>query len=105
GRTELERMADVDGSPVLEGTTLYATSYKGETVALDAPSGRPAWTHDAGGPGRAAVSADRVVVTGASGTVWGLDKATGSGLWQQDGLLRRNATAPAIQGSYAVVGD
>jgi outer membrane protein assembly factor BamB len=105
GRTELERMSDVDGSPVLDDTTLYATSFKGKTVALDAPSGRPSWTHDTGGPGRPAVSADRVVVTGASGTVWGLDKAGGSGLWQQDGLLRRNTTAPAIQGEYAVVGD
>jgi outer membrane protein assembly factor BamB len=105
GRTELERMADVDGSPVLDGTTLYATSYKKQTVALDAPTGRPLWAHDAGGPGRAAVSADRVVVSGASGTVWGLDKAGGGGLWEQAALARRNVTGPAIQGEYAVVGD
>jgi len=105
GRTELERMADVDGSPVLEGTTLYATSYKKQTVALDAPSGRPMWTHDAGGPGKTGVASDRVVVSGASGTVWGMDKASGSGLWQQDGLARRNVTGPAVQGDYAVVGD
>ena len=52
GRTELERMADVDGTPVLDGPTLYATSYKKQTAALDAPSGRPLWTHDAGGAGR-----------------------------------------------------
>jgi len=105
GRTELERMADVDGSPALDGTTLYATSYKKQTVALDAPSGRPLWTHDAGGPGRAGVSGDKVVVSGTSGTVWGLDKAGGNGLWQQDVLTRRSVTAPAIQGDYAVVGD
>ncbi|MDB6163519.1 MAG: bamB, partial [Xanthomonadaceae bacterium] len=105
GRTELERMADVDGSPVLDGTTLYATSYKKQTVALDAPSGRPLWAHDAGGSGQAAVSADRVVVSGASGTVWGIDKAGGSGLWQQDALARRNVTGAAVQGEYAVVGD
>jgi len=105
GRTELERMSDVDGSPVLEGSTLYATSYKKQTVALDAPSGRPMWTHDSGGPGKAGVSSDRVVVSGASGTVWGLDKSTGSGLWEQNGLARRNVSGAAIQGDYAVVGD
>lgn len=105
GRTELERMADVDGTPVLEGTTLYATSYKKQTVALDAPSGRPLWSHDAGGPGRSGVSGDKVVVSGTTGTVWGLDKTGGNGLWQQDALARRSVTGPAIQGDYAVVGD
>jgi outer membrane protein assembly factor BamB len=105
GRTELERMADVDGSPVLDDTTLYATSYKKQTVAIDAPSGRPLWAHDAGGPGRAAVSADRVVVAGATGAIWGMDKSSGSGLWQQDALLRRSPSGAAVQGDYAVVGD
>ena len=105
GRTELERMADVDGTPVLDGTTLYASSYKKQTVAIDAPSGRPIWTHDSGGAGKVAVSSDHVVVSGTSGSVWGLDKASGGGLWQQDALARRNVTGPAIQGEYAVVGD
>ena len=105
GRTELERMADVDGTPVLDDTTLYASSYKKQTVAIDAPSGRPVWAHDSGGAGKAAVSSDHVVVSGTNGTVWGLDKSSGAGLWQQDALLRRSVTAPAIQGDYAVVGD
>jgi len=46
-----------------------------------------------------------VVVSDADGIVWGLDKASGAALWQQDALLRRNVSAPAIQGDYAVVGD
>lgn len=37
GRSELERMADVDGAPVLEGTTVFATSFKKETVAIEGP--------------------------------------------------------------------
>jgi outer membrane protein assembly factor BamB len=48
---------------------------------------------------------DKVIVTDAAGTVWGLDKATGAALWQQAALARRNVTAPAIQGDYALVGD
>ena len=105
GRTELDRMADIDGTPVLDGTTIYATSYKGRTMALDGPSGRPLWAHDAGGPGAVGVGGDKIVVTDPKGTVWGLDKATGTAMWQQDALARRNVTAPAVQGDYAVVGD
>ena len=105
GRTELDRMADIDGTPALEGTTIYATSYKGRTMAVDGPSGRPLWAHGAGGPGEVALGLDKVAVTSRDGTVWGLDKATGTAMWQQDGLLRRNVSAPAVQGEYAVVGD
>ena len=105
GRTELDRMADIDGTLVLDDVTVYATSYKRQTMAIDGPSGRPVWAHDAGGPGRPAVGADKVVVTDPAGTVWGLDKATGAALWQQAALARRNVTAPAIHGDYALVAD
>lgn len=105
GRTELDRMADVDGTPVLDGSMLYATSYKGQTMAIDGPSGNPVWLSEQGGPGRIALATDKLVVTTADGRVFGLDKATGSALWQQPALARRNVTAPAIQGDYAVVGD
>ncbi len=98
GRTELDRMADIDGTPVLDGTTLYATSYKQQTVAIDAPSGRPLWTNGSGGAGRAGVA-------DPNGTVWGIDKASGGALWQQPALARRNLTSAAVHGNYAVVGD
>ena len=105
GRTELDRMADVDGAPALDGTTLYATSFKKQTMAIDAPSGRPIWAHDSGGSGRVGVASDRVVVSDPSGTVWALDKASGGSLWSQPVLARRNLTSVAVQGDYAVVGD
>lgn len=105
GRSDLDRMADVDGTPVLDGTTLYASSYKKQTVAIDGPTGHPAWSSEKGGVGRAGVSADRVVVADPVGTVWGLDKASGGVMWQQPALARRNLSGVAIQGNYAVVGD
>lgn len=105
GRTELERMADVDGTPALDGTTLYASSYKRQTVAVDGPSGRVEWQHDAGGPGRVAVASDRVLVSDPTGSVWALDKNGGGAFWQQAKLKNRALTAPAVQGAYAVVGD
>ncbi|HEU4813251.1 MAG TPA: outer membrane protein assembly factor BamB [Xanthomonadaceae bacterium] len=105
GRSELERMADVDGTPVLDGTTLLASSYREQTVAVDAPSGRPLWSVDHGGAGRIGVGADKVVVADRDGIVWGLDKATGSAIWQQDALARRNLSGVAVLGDHAVVGD
>jgi len=105
GRTELDRIADVDGTPVLDGTTLYASSFKRQTIAIDAPSGRPMWTSEHGGAGRIGVGGDGLVVTDTNGSVFGLEKTGGSALWQQPGLARRNLTAPAVQGEYAVVGD
>lgn len=105
GRNELDRMADVDGTPVLDGGTIYVTSYKGQTLAIDGPSGRPLWSHDAGGPGSVGVGADRVVVSDPRGTVWALAKADGSALWQQPALARRNLGSAVVQGNYAVVGD
>jgi outer membrane protein assembly factor BamB len=105
GRSELDRMADIDGTPVLEGTALYASSYKNTTMAIDAPTGRPMWAADHGGAGRVAIATDRLVVSDPDGVVWGLDKAGGSALWSQPGLKRRKLSAPAIHGDYAVVGD
>jgi outer membrane protein assembly factor BamB len=105
GRSELERMADVDGAPVLEGSTLYATSFKKETVALEGPSGRPLWTRENGGAGGLGVTSSAVIVSDPAGTVWGLDKYNGGALWSNTTLARRSLTAPTIHGDYAVVGD
>ncbi|HBK45910.1 MAG TPA: outer membrane protein assembly factor BamB [Xanthomonadaceae bacterium] len=105
GRTELERMSDVDGAPVLEGSTLYATSYKNETLAIEGPSGRPLWSRDHGGAGGVGVSSSNVVVSDNAGSVWGLDKNSGAAMWSQAALARRSLTGVAIQGDYAVVGD
>lgn len=105
GRSELDRMADVDGPAVLENTTLFATSYKNHTVAIDGPTGQIMWDRDNGGPRGLGVSSSAVVVTDPAGKVWGLDKNTGGSLWQQDALAYRNTSAPAVQGDYAVVGD
>ena len=105
GRSELERMADVAGAPVLDGATLFASSYREQTVAVDAPSGRPLWTVDHGGAGRVGLGPDKIVVADRNGIVWGLDKASGSAIWQQDALARRNLSGAAVTGDHAVVGD
>lgn len=105
GRTELERMSDIDGAPVLEGNTLFVSSFKSQTMAIEGPTGRPLWARDHGGAGGVALTSGNVFVTDNKGGVFGLDKASGTAMWSQTGLARRSLTGPAIQGDYVVVGD
>lgn len=105
GRNDLERMADVDGELQLGLSELYATSFRGQTMAISTNNGEPMWNRDIGGYGGLALLADRVVLADPSGTVWALDRNTGSALWKQEALARRWLTTPAVQGSYIVVGD
>ena len=105
GRTDLERMADVDAAPVLDGNVLFVSSYKNQTMAIEGPTGRPLWMRDHGNAGALAVTSGAVVVADGKGVVWSLDKYSGSANWSQPALARRELTGVAVQGDYAVVGD
>jgi outer membrane protein assembly factor BamB len=105
GRTELERMADVDSAPLIDGTQLFVSSFKNRTVAIDGPTGRPMWQSEHGGIGGMGVAPSGLAVSGPTGTVYLLDKTNGVALWSQPVLARRLLTGPAVQGDYAVVGD
>lgn len=105
GRTELERMADIDGAPVVDGNVVIVSSYRNRTMALEGPSGRPLWAAESGGAGGVGVADDRVVVSDAAGTVWSIDKYVGTSYWRQPALARRNLSPATVHGNHAVVGD
>ena len=105
GRTEVERLADVDGSVVTSGGNLFAVGYRGQLVALAADTGRPMWQRDVSSYGGAAASDNALVVADAEGNVWAFDRDTGASLWKQDQLKYRWLGTPAVVGKYVVVGD
>lgn len=105
GRNELERLSDVDGEIQVGLTELYATSFRGQTMAITLSNARPLWTRDVGSYGGLAMGTDKVVLADNNGTVWALDRAGGTAMWKQEALARRWLTTPAVQGNYAVVGD
>lgn len=105
GRTELERMVDIDGDPVVVGDTIYVASYQGRVAAVQLDSGRLLWARDVSSYAGIAVDDKKVYVSDATGQVWALDRYSGATLWKQDKLLHRYLTAPAVYGAYVVVGD
>lgn len=105
GRTEVERLQDVDGNLVSDGSNLYAAGYRGQVAALSMTNGRPIWQRDLSSYTGAAVGGNTVVVVDADGNVWAFDRETGVNLWKQDKLEHRWLSAPAVLGNYVVVGD
>jgi len=105
GRTELERIQDVDGALKVDSGVVYAAGYRGQTAALIAQSGRPLWTHDLSSYGGVALSASQIYAADADSNVWALDLRSGSSEWKQDGLKYRWVSEPAVQGDAVVVGD
>ncbi|QGW79213.1 outer membrane protein assembly factor BamB [Pseudomonas alkylphenolica] len=105
GRSELDRVVDIDGGLLLSGGTLYVSSYQGRVAGLDLESGRVLWQRDASSYTGVAQGFGNVYVSLASGTVEGIDERSSSALWSNDSLARRQLSAPEVFSSYVAVGD
>jgi len=105
GRTELERLSDIDGQLVFIASDLLVSSYKNRLASLAADSGRLLWFKDI--PSASGVVVERVnlAVSDRQGNVWLVDRRNGAEFWKNDQLLRRGLTRPAIYGGFVVVGD
>lgn len=105
GRTELERIADIDGAPMVLDRTVYVATYQGEVAALSEATGRSLWQRKMSAYTGVAVDWRRVFVSDDSGTLWALDADTGEVQWSQKSLSWRGLSAPAVIGGQVVVGD
>ena len=105
GRSELERIVDIDGGLLLSGGTLYVASYQGRMAALELESGRVLWQRDASSYAGVAQGFGNVYVSLASGTVEGVDERSTTALWSNEALARRQLSAPEVFSSYVAVGD
>ena len=105
GRTELERLADVDAEVQVSGQDVYAVGYQGRVAMMSLDSGQIWWSRDVSSYRGLALDDDQVYVASSDGDVVAIRRRDGSIVWQQEGLKRRSLSAPAVQGSAVVVGD
>ena len=105
GRTELERMVDIDGGLLLSGNTLYVTTYQGRVAGLDAQSGQIFWQRDASSYVAAAEGFGNAYISLADGVIESIDERSSTAMWSNKSLLRRQLSAPAVFSSYIAVGD
>lgn len=105
GRTDLERLVDIDGGMILMGRILYAVTYQGKLIAINAMEGKLVWSKEMSSYAGIAADERQVYVTDSDSNVWAVDRFTGSKLWKQDKLAYRKLTAPVSVGDYILVGD
>jgi outer membrane protein assembly factor BamB len=105
GRSEIERLIDVDASFALDADTIYAAAYQGSLAAVDIDTGRVRWSREVSSYTGIAAGDGRLYLSDDQGIVIALAAATGEPVWRQEGLRYRGTTAPALSGEYVVVGD
>lgn len=105
GRSDIQRLNDIDGEPVVAGRYLISTSYQGQLTAMDLASQQVIWSEDASSLRSPVIFDNKVFVAQSGGQLTAYDITTGQQLWQNEQLLNRRLSNPAVLGNQLVVGD
>ncbi|WP_288400381.1 outer membrane protein assembly factor BamB [uncultured Acinetobacter sp.] len=105
GRSDIQRLIDVVGDPVVAGQYLVTTSFQGQVTTTDLATQRVVWSEEASSTNSAEVSGDKVFVSTADGKLKAYNLATGELFWQNEELLNRQLSNPVMLGQNLVVGD
>ncbi|MEN9680962.1 MAG: hypothetical protein RLZZ627_855 [Pseudomonadota bacterium] len=106
GRSEVERMVELDADPMVQGDVVYATGFQGGLSAIDLSNGSIVWHQKTAYTSRAtALSRKSLFITDTNSDIWSMDITNGADQWKQDVLHQRRLTVPARVKDYLVVGD
>lgn len=105
GRSELERLIDLDGRFWVSGKTVYAVTYQGNVAAIDIPSGRLLWQRKMSSYSGVSEFLSQLYVVDDDSNLSALDSVNGADVWNQPGLKGRGLSAPTAYDRYVVVGD
>jgi outer membrane protein assembly factor BamB len=105
GATELERIADVSGVPVIAGREVCAVAYQGRIGCVDASTGATRWAKEFSS--ESGLGADERNVYGADerGNVNAFTRDAGVSVWRNNALANRRLSAPIPVGRAVAVGD
>ncbi len=106
GRSEVERLVDIDADPVTADGVIYVAAHSGGVGAVSQTDGDVLWHNDnLSSHSGFGLDWQYLYLSDSISDVWQLDLRNGSSLWKQSDLQRRQLSAPAVYESYVVVGD
>ncbi len=104
GRSELDRIVDIETTPVIGNGRIYAASYAGRVVAVS-PRGKLVWDRDFDTPVHQVADSRRLYVTNSEGVVLALNQKNGAAIWKMEQLQYRVLSNPIVLDDILVVGD
>ncbi len=105
GRTELERLSDIDSPPYVSGDDIFVVGFQGRVAMLALDSGQIWWARDMSSYRGFTMDDQNLYLTNSDSVVVAMKRTDGSVIWEQSALRRRGLTAPAIDGDALLVGD
>ncbi len=105
GRTELDRLVDVDSAVRVVGDDVFATGFQGRTAMLALDSGQIWWAHDMSSYAGLSVDEENLFVTQADGVVLAMRQRDGSELWRNESIKRRGLSTPVETTTAVAVAD
>jgi outer membrane protein assembly factor BamB len=105
GATELERVTDIGGAPVLFENEVCAASYQGRVGCFDLVTGSARWTRDLSSSVGVAVDQLFVFAPDDKGALNAFTRDTGASSWKNDKLSFRRLSTPLSYGRAVAVGD
>ncbi len=105
GGTELERVTDVVGDPVVQGKEVCAATYQGRVGCYETATGRQVWARDISSLTGVSLDARYAFVADEKGALQAFDRTNGRSVWKQDKLANRQLSLPQPIGEVIAVGD
>ena len=104
GSNEIERIADVVGSPLISGREVCAAAWQGRIACLDTSSGRAAWGRELAAAAGIDLDSSQLVAVDSEGALHAFSR-TGASFWKQEALKRRQPSAPLLTQNSLLIGD
>lgn len=105
GRTELERLDDIDSPVRVSGHDVYAVGFQGKVAMLALDTGQVWWSHEDSSYRGVTLDEDTLYLADSDGIVAALKARTGAEVWRQNVLLHRGLSPIAVMEDTVVVGD
>ena len=105
GQAEIDRIVDVDASPLVSSNRVFAASFNGYLFAFLKRDGRPLWRFDISSYREVAEGFKNVYAVDEKSRLFALDAESGEQRWEQSALLNRQLSAPVVFGGFLVVAD
>jgi outer membrane protein assembly factor BamB len=105
GATELERVTDMGGYPVVVEGDVCAVTYQGRVGCFDLSNGSTRWTRDLSSEVGVAADQRFVFVPDDKGSLFAFNRDGGTSAWKNDKLAYRRLSTPVSFGRAVAVGD